>query len=66
VETRLDSVALASRLVTDHRVAVVPGSAFGLGSGCYLRVSYGALDPQTVAEGMTRLVDGLETIVGRA
>jgi aspartate/methionine/tyrosine aminotransferase len=64
VKTGLDSVALASRLITDYRVAVVPGSAFGLDEGCYLRVSYGALDPATVAEGMTRLVEGLAAIAG--
>ena len=65
VKTGMDSVTLASRLIAEHRVAAVPGSAFGLADGCYLRVSYGALDPGTVAEGMTRLVNGLDAIVGR-
>jgi aspartate/methionine/tyrosine aminotransferase len=65
VNAALDSLALASRLVTEHRVAVVPGSAFGLRDGCYLRVSYGAFDPKTVAEGISRLVDGLAAIVGK-
>ena len=39
-----------------------PGTAFGLARGCYLRVSYGALDKDTVVEGMSRLVDGLRAI----
>jgi aspartate/methionine/tyrosine aminotransferase len=65
VRTALDSLTLASRLVAEHRVAVVPGSAFGLDGGCYLRVSYGALDPDTVAAGIARLVDGLGAIVGK-
>jgi aspartate/methionine/tyrosine aminotransferase len=65
VHTPLDPVTLASRLVTEHRVAVVPGSAFGLADGCHLRVSYGALDADTVHEGMTRLVDGLAAIAGK-
>jgi aspartate/methionine/tyrosine aminotransferase len=64
VRTALDSLTLASRLISDHGVAVVPGSAFGL-TGCYLRVSYGALDPDTVAAGMARLVGGLAAILGK-
>ncbi len=35
---------LVERLVRDFRVAVIPGTTFGLSGGCYLRVSYGALD----------------------
>jgi len=65
VRSPLDSLTVASRLVTEHRVAVVPGSAFGLEAGCHLRVSYGALEPAAVAEGMTRLVTGLRGITGR-
>ena len=65
VNASVDSATLASRLIGEHRVALVPGSAFGLAKGCYLRLSYGALDPDTVAEGMTRLVDGLAAIVGK-
>jgi aspartate/methionine/tyrosine aminotransferase len=65
VKTALDPVTLASRLIAEHRVAAVPGSAFGLTDGCYLRVSYGALDPGDVAEGLTRLIDGIATITGR-
>lgn len=59
VHTPLDALTVAKRLVTEHRVAVVPGEAFGLHDGCYLRVSYGALDAVTVAEGISRLVEGL-------
>jgi hypothetical protein len=32
--------------------------------GCYLRVAYGALQKETVAEGIERLVGGLNTILG--
>ncbi len=38
------SLDLTERLIREHRVAVVPGSAFG-GDECSIRVSYGALDP---------------------
>jgi len=63
VHTSMDSLALAGRLIADHRVAAVPGTAFGLNDGCYLRVSYGAPDRETVAEGISRLVKGLRAIV---
>ncbi len=64
VKTTMDPLALVERLVVEHRVAAVPGTAFGLSDGCYLRVSYGALDKDTVAEGISRLVSGLRAIVG--
>jgi aspartate/methionine/tyrosine aminotransferase len=63
VHTSLDPFVLCERLIREHRVAVIPGSAFGLTSGCYLRVSFGALAPETVAEGLDRLVAGLRTLV---
>ncbi len=65
VHTEMDPLTLVERLVTEHRVAAVPGTAFGLSAGCYLRVSYGALERDTVAEGMERLVNGLRLVVSR-
>ncbi len=66
VHGAFDPMRLSERLVRDHRVAVVPGTAFGLSEGCYLRVSYGALEPETVAEGMSRLTGGLRAIAREA
>jgi X-X-X-Leu-X-X-Gly heptad repeat protein len=43
-------------------VAVIPGSAFGASDGCRIRVSYGALDAATAAEGASRLVNGLKDL----
>jgi aspartate/methionine/tyrosine aminotransferase len=63
VHTDMDPLALTERLIKEHRVAAVPGTAFGLADGCYLRVSYGALARDTVVEGIARMVDGLRTIV---
>ena len=57
------ALEMAERLIREHRVAVIPGNAFGLAGGCYLRVAYGALQPETVAEGIGRLVRGLQTMV---
>jgi aspartate/methionine/tyrosine aminotransferase len=53
----------AERLIRDHQVAVIPGSAFGMADGCYFRIAYGALQKETVAEGIGRLVTGLRAIL---
>ncbi len=52
----------ATRLIREHRVAVIPGDAFGLTQGCHLRVAYGALQPATAAEGVGRLVAGIRAL----
>lgn len=62
VRTRLDAMTLCERLIREHRVATVPGSAFGLTDGTYLRISYGALDAESVNEGIDRLVEGLKAL----
>ncbi|MBI4324564.1 MAG: aminotransferase class I/II-fold pyridoxal phosphate-dependent enzyme [Chloroflexi bacterium] len=54
---------LVEKLVREHRVAVIPGTTFGLEKGCYLRVAYGALERDTAVEGIGRLVSGLQAIV---
>ena len=64
VNTDLPPMQIAERLVREHRVAVIPGPAFGMTSGCYFRVAYGALQKETVTEGIGRLVDGLRAIAG--
>jgi len=64
VRTQLDAMTLTERLIREHRVAVTPGSAFGDRDGCAVRVSYGALDSETVAEGLGRLVAGLSALAG--
>ena len=72
----LDSMTLAERLIREHQVATVPDAPSGWPTGCYLRVSYGALAPETVDEGMGaagaaackrlvgRRVDGLGRSIG--
>jgi aspartate/methionine/tyrosine aminotransferase len=64
VNTRLDPMAVAERLIREHKVAVIPGFAFGMTEGCYFRVAYGALQKATVSEGVGRLVRGLWEICG--
>jgi len=64
VHTRMAPMVLVERLIKEHGVAVMPGNAFGMESGCYLRVAYGALKKDTAAEAVGRLVRGLRAIVG--
>ena len=59
VDSRLDSLTLVERLIRDYGVAVIPGKAFGLDDGCYLRVAYGALEEATARAGIRRLTRGL-------
>ena len=65
VDTRLGSMDLVERLVREHGVAVIPGTTFGTRDedGCVIRISYGALQPETAIEGVGRLVRGLRAIV---
>jgi aspartate/methionine/tyrosine aminotransferase len=62
VHSSLDAMTLTERLIREHRVAVIPGSAFGASDGCHIRVSYGALDAATAEEGVSRLVGGLRAL----
>jgi aspartate/methionine/tyrosine aminotransferase len=54
-----DALAFNRAMVEQHKVATIPGFAFGLTdtrTANYQRLSYGALDPATVAEGVQRYV----------
>ncbi len=64
VQTELPPMRIVERLIQEHRVAVIPGTAFGLTDGCYLRVAYGALQREVAKEGIGRLVSGLKKILG--
>jgi aspartate/methionine/tyrosine aminotransferase len=63
VNADADPMRVTERLIHEHRVAVIPGTAFGMTRGCYFRVAYGALQKDTVAEGIGRLVHGLRAIL---
>ena len=64
VRSSMDALTMTERLIREHRVAVIPGSAFGASDGCHLRVSYGALDAGTAEEGIKRLVNGVKELAG--
>jgi aspartate/methionine/tyrosine aminotransferase len=58
VEGLTDSLALAKTLVTDHRVAVAPGVAFGAAGEGFLRICF-AQSAERIERAMSRLRDGL-------
>lgn len=64
LERNLDVLELTRRLIVEHRVAVIPGMAFGVEGKSCLRVAYGALTPETASEGVGRLVTGLRALAG--
>lgn len=63
VDISLSDRVLVERLIRDYKVAVIPGSAFGMETGCYLRIAYGALDATVLVQGLDRLVKGLIEIL---
>lgn len=67
LKSEMKPLIIVEKLVKEHRVAAIPGSAFGMPDGgedgCYLRVAYGALQRETVEEGIGRLVKGIRTIL---
>ena len=62
VRSRQKPMDLVRQLVEQYKVAVMPGTAFGLEDGCYIRLSYGALSPESVLKGIGRLVEGLKAL----
>ncbi len=57
------AMELVQRLIRDHRVAAIPGDAFGLEAGCWLRIAYAALPPDDLERGLDRLVQGLDRLL---
>jgi aspartate/methionine/tyrosine aminotransferase len=62
VHSALDPMTLCERLIRQHQVAAIPGSAFADPAACSIRISYGALDADSMTEGMRRLVAGLRAL----
>ena len=58
------ALVLVQELIEQYKVALIPGSAFGVSTPCALRIAYGALDAHTVDEGIDRLVKGLTQLKG--
>lgn len=64
LNTALSGIQLVEKLISDHKVAVIPGETFGATDGCYCRIAYGALDKKTSEVGIKRLIEGLKKIIG--
>lgn len=62
LNTGKNDLDLVKSLITDFKVAAIPGCAFGLHDGCYLRLSYGMLDENRAETALQRLVEGLATL----
>ena len=62
LDTEQPDMQIVQQLIREFHIATMPGSAFGMNQGCYLRISYGALDEATLEEGIHRLVSGLNAI----
>ena len=54
---------IVEQLIKQYKIAVIPGHAFGMDEGCYLRISYGALGKEIAADGVNRLTNGLKSIL---
>jgi len=63
IKTDIPDLELAKKLIEEYKVAMLPGSTFGMTDGCYLRIAYGALEPETAVEAIARLVRGLQEII---
>ena len=63
VDTELDAPSLTARLIREHKVAVIPGDTFGATGATYLRIAYGALQPDTLYDAIGRLCQGLHSII---
>lgn len=62
LKSSLAPMEITERLIREHRVAVIPGNAFGVEGECCLRVAYAALRKATAQEALGRLVNGLQAI----
>jgi aspartate/methionine/tyrosine aminotransferase len=65
VHKNSDPMDLVRQLIQQHKVAVIAGMTFGMQDKCYLRIAYGALQKDTAAEGIGRLVEGLKQIYAK-
>lgn len=63
IHTDKSDMDLLKGLIDQYRIAVVPGSAFGITEGCYFRIAYGSMRENTALEGIGRLIQGLKALV---
>lgn len=64
LDTGKNDLAVVKTLIDDFKIALIPGSAFGMQEGCHLRLSYGMLDPVRADDAMQRLIAGITRLCG--
>ncbi|WP_027160091.1 pyridoxal phosphate-dependent aminotransferase [Methylobacter luteus] len=62
LHTQRSDLDVVKTLIQDYQVSAIPGCAFGLTDGCYLRLSYAMLDNTRADQAMTRLITGIKHI----
>ncbi len=62
IRTSQQDLDFVKALIEDFQVSAIPGCAFGLTDGCYLRLSYGMLNAEKVEIAMTRLIAGIKQL----
>jgi aspartate/methionine/tyrosine aminotransferase len=62
LHTEKEDLEIVKSLIYDFKVAAIPGCAFGLIDGCFLRVSYGMLDEEHADLALHRLVKGIGSL----
>jgi len=55
INTKLSSFGFVKKMIEKYRISAIPGDAFGLTSGCWIRVSYSALPDDIVLDALKRL-----------
>ncbi|MCP4177621.1 MAG: pyridoxal phosphate-dependent aminotransferase [bacterium] len=63
INTDMSAFNLTEKLIKNYKVAVIPGSTFGLDDGCYLRIGFGALHKNSFEEGIGRLLNGIDKLI---
>ena len=64
LHTEQHPMTMVERLIRKYRVAVMPGTDFGLTESCCLRVSFGSLPRAAATEGVRRLARGIKAMLG--
>lgn len=62
LKTDLSSLQVVEHLIRQHKVAAIPGTAFGLNAGCFIRLAYGSLSLESAATALDRFVAGVRSL----
>ncbi len=57
-----DPLQVAEQLIRKHKIATIPGTAFGLMNKCCLRVAYGSVGAETVLSALDRFTRGVREL----